>query len=35
MGFEQLGKILAFYAIIWGAVIFGAGYLLHGCVGGH
>lgn len=31
MGFDHLGKVLAFYALIWAVVIFGAGFLLRGC----
>jgi hypothetical protein len=35
MGFDQMGKVVAFYLIVWGAIIFGAGWLLHGCMGGN
>lgn len=33
MGFDQLGKVFAIYALFWGAVIFGLGFLLRGCFG--
>lgn len=33
MGFDQLGKVVAIYILFWGAVIFGAGFLLRGCIG--